>query len=67
MARVITVDVGETLLLAKFKCPPNVRVSDIIREVKPATKCKGKTGREFYNCLSHILEQELIKRGCVRI
>lgn len=56
----------ETLLLAKFKCPPDVRISNIIREVKPAQKCRGKSGREFYNCLSHILEEELIKRGCVR-
>ena len=59
--------IDEAMLLAKFKCPAGVSVTQIIREVKPAQKCKGKKGREFYECLSHVIEQELMKRGCKRI
>jgi len=59
--------IDEAMLLAKWKCPTGVSVTQIIREIKPAKLCKGKKGREFYDCLSHVIEQELMKRGCVRI
>jgi len=51
-------------LMARFKCPPGVRPSDIIRTLKPARLCKGKKGKEFYACLSRVIQDALIKAGC---
>jgi hypothetical protein len=59
--------IDEVMLLAKFKCPAGVSVAQIVREVKPAQRCKGLSGRAFYNCLSRVMEEELTKRGCKRI
>ena len=59
--------IDEVMLLAKFKCPSGVSVAQIVREVKPAQRCRGLSGRAFYDCLSRVISEELTRRGCKRI